>query len=124
MACPAREALRLDPARTIGNVAVRVTDATFAEEVLDADVPVLVDFTAPWCRPCRTIEPILDELAAEHAGRLKLVAVDADENLVTPSRYGVLTLPTVIVFVHGEPQVTLLGASPKRRYLEAVAPFL
>ena len=67
-------------------------------------MPVLVDFTAPWCRPCRAIEPILDELAAEHEGRLRLVRLDVDANLRTPSRYGVLSLPTVIVFVAGEPR--------------------
>jgi thioredoxin 1 len=101
-----------------------VTDATFEDEVLRAGLPVLLEFTAPWCRPCRTIEPILEELAVEHEGRLRLVALDVDENLGVPSRYGVLTVPTVMLFVDGEPQVTLLGANPKRRYAEAIAPHL
>jgi thioredoxin 1 len=101
-----------------------VTDATFDDEVLRSELPVLLEFTAPWCRPCRTIEPILQELALEHEGRLRLVALDVDDNLAVPSRYGVLTVPTVMLFVGGEPQVTLLGANPKRRYAEAVAPHL
>lgn len=101
-----------------------VTDGTFDDEVLRSELPVLLEFTAPWCRPCRTIEPILEELAVEHEGRLRLVALDVDDNLAVPSRYGVLTVPTVMLFVGGEPRVTLLGASPKRRYAEAIAPHL
>ena len=105
-------------------VAEAVSDATFEDEVLRAELPVLLEFTAPWCRPCRTIEPILEELAAEHEGRLRLVTIDVDDNLGVPSRYGVLTVPTVMLFVGGEPQVTLLGANPKRRYADAIAPHL
>ena len=97
------------------------TDESFARDVLEADVPVLVDFTAPWCRPCRAIEPILDGLAAEHESRLRVVRLDVDANLRTPSRYGVLSLPTVIVFVAGEPVETILGAQSRRRYAESVA---
>jgi thioredoxin 1 len=101
-----------------------VTDATFDDDVLRSELPVLLEFTAPWCRPCRTIEPILQGLAIEHEGRLRVVALDVDDNLAVPSRYGVLTVPTVMLFVGGEPQVTLLGANPKRRYAEAIAPHL
>ncbi len=100
---------------------VDATDASFAGDVLEAEVPVLVDFTAPWCRPCRVIEPILEELARDHEGRLQLVRVDVDANVGVPSRYGVLSLPTVILFVDGEPVETILGAQPRRRYAEAVA---
>jgi thioredoxin 1 len=102
-------------------VTVDATDASFAEDVLEANVPVLVDFTAPWCRPCRAIEPLLEELAREHEGRLRLVRLDVDANLGVPSRYGVLSLPTVILFVAGEPVETILGAQPRKRYAEAVA---
>jgi thioredoxin 1 len=105
-------------------VADAVTDTTFEDEVLRAELPVLLEFTAPWCKPCRTIEPILEELAAEHQGRLRLVTLDVDDNLGVPSRYGVLTVPTVMLFVDGEPQMTLLGANPKRRYADAIAPHL
>ncbi len=100
---------------------VEATDASFEREVLEASVPVLVDFTAPWCRPCRAIEPILEELEREHEGRVRLVRLDIDTNLGVPSRYGVLSLPTVMVFVDGEPVDTILGAQPRRRYAEAVA---
>ena len=75
-----------------------VTDATFADEVLASDVPVIVEFGAPWCRPCKAIEPALAEIAAEAAGRVRLVKLDIDANLGTPSRYGVLSVPTVILF--------------------------
>jgi thioredoxin 1 len=102
-------------------VTVDATDASFAEDVLEANVPVLVDFTAPWCRPCRAVEPLLEELAREHEGRLRLVRLDVDANLGVPSRYGVLSLPTVILFVAGEPVETILGAQPRKRYAEAVA---
>jgi thioredoxin len=98
-----------------------VTDATFAAEVLGSDVPVLVEFTAPWCHPCKTIEPLLVELGREHEGRLRVAQLDIDRNLGVPSRYGVLSLPTVIVFVSGEPVETILGAQSQRRYADAVA---
>jgi len=98
-----------------------VTDATFAAEVLESDLPVLVEFTAPWCRPCRAIEPLLAELGREHEGRLRLARLDIDANLGIPARFGVLSLPTVILFASGEPVETIHGAQPRRRYAEAVA---
>ena len=100
---------------------VDATDETFAREVLASELPVLVDFTAPWCKPCRAIEPFLEELERAHEGRLALVRLDIDTNLGVPSRYGVLSLPTVMVFVGGEPVETIHGAQPRRRYAEAVA---
>ena len=101
-----------------------VTHATFDEEVLRSELPVVVDFWAPWCRPCRAIEPHLVALADTHAGRLRLVKLDVDTNLGVASRYGVLTLPTVILFSDGEPRVTILGARPARHFAEAFAPWL
>ena len=98
-----------------------VTDATFATEVLESDVPVLVEFTAPWCRPCKAIEPLLVEIGREHEGRLRLARLDIDVNLGVPSRFGVLSLPTVILFASGEPVEVIHGAQPRRRYAEAVA---
>ncbi|MSO58230.1 MAG: thiol reductase thioredoxin [Thermoleophilia bacterium] len=101
-----------------------VTDATFADLVLTSSVPVVVQFTAPWCRPCRHVEPVLRGLAEDHAGRVRVVALDVDTNLQTPSRYGVLTVPTVMLFAGGEPRATVLGAHPRRRYDEAFAAVL
>lgn len=100
-----------------------VTDATFAGEVLAADGPVIVKFTAPWCRPCAHISPILEALARDNPS-VRLVELDIDDNLGTPSRYGVLTIPTTIVFRDGEPRATVLGAQPRRRFEEAFGPFL
>jgi thioredoxin 1 len=98
---------------------IDTTDVTFEEDVLRADVPVLVDFTAPWCRPCRAIEPWLLELEREHDGGLRLVRLDVDANVGVPARYGVLSLPTVIVFAAGEPVETIHGLQARRRYTEA-----
>jgi thioredoxin 1 len=100
-----------------------VTDATFEGEVLESDVPVIVEFGAPWCRPCKAIEPALAEIADGSGGRLRLVKLDIDANLRTPSRYGVLSVPTVILFQDGEPQETLIGAQGKSRYERAFAPY-
>ena len=100
---------------------IDVTDATFETEVLASALPVLVEFTAPWCRPCKAIEPLLVDLGREHDGRLRLARLDIDANLGVPSRYGVLSLPTVIVFANGEPVEVIHGAQPRRRYADAVA---
>ena len=100
---------------------IDVTDATFETEVLASALPVLVEFTAPWCRPCKAIEPFLDDLGREHDGRLRLARLDIDANLGVPSRYGVLSLPTVMVFANGEPVEVIHGAQPRRRYADAVA---
>lgn len=105
-------------------MAESVTDETFEAEVLGSALPVIVDFTAPWCKPCRAIEPLLEELAGTHAGRVRLVSLDIDANLATPSRYGVLSLPTVMLFADGEPRATVIGARPRRRYDEAFAAYL
>jgi thioredoxin 1 len=93
-----------------------VSDATFADEVLASPIPVVVDFWAPWCRPCDAIEPHLNALAAEWDGRARFVKVNVDENLATSGRYGVLSLPTVILFAQGEPRATVLGAQPRSRF--------
>lgn len=103
---------------------VEVTDATFEEVVLASDVPVVAHFTAPSCKPCKAIEPHLLELAEIHGERLRLVRVDIDANLGTPSRYGILSIPTVIVFAAGEARSTVVGAQAKRRYHAAVEPHL
>ncbi|HEX2303974.1 MAG TPA: thioredoxin domain-containing protein [Gaiella sp.] len=103
---------------------IDATDATFESEVLSSELPVLVEFTAPWCRPCKAIEPWLVELGREHEGRLRVVQLDIDTNLRVPARYGVLSLPTVILFSGGEPVETIHGVQARRRYAEAVARLL
>ena len=99
-----------------------VTDATFEAEVLRADGPVVVEFGAPWCKPCEAIAPLLEALAAEHG--LALVSLDIDANLATPSRYGVLSVPTTILFAGGEARATVVGAQPRRRFERAFAEWL
>jgi thioredoxin 1 len=93
-----------------------VDAATFESEVLDSPVPVIVDFWAPWCRPCEAIEPHLRKLAAEWNGRVRLVRVNIDDEPGLSARYGVLALPTVVLFSGGEPRATVHGAQPRARY--------
>jgi len=90
-----------------------VTDAEFEHEVLKADLPVLVDFWAEWCGPCKMIAPMLEELADEYNGKIKFVKVDTEENFDTTARYGIRSLPTLLVFKGGERVDQILGARPK-----------
>ena len=99
-----------------------VTDASFEEEVLRRGGATIVDFWAPWCKPCKAIEPILEALAADHG--LGLVRLDIDEHIGVPSRYGVLSLPTVILFEGGEARATVVGARPRSHFERAFAQWL
>ncbi|HRG63653.1 MAG: thioredoxin TrxA [Neisseriales bacterium] len=92
---------------------VHTTDASFEADVLKAETPVLVDFWAEWCGPCRMIAPILDDLSQEYAGRLKIVKVNVDENSVSAATYGVRGIPTLLLFKNGELAETKVGALPK-----------
>jgi thioredoxin 1 len=99
---------------------VHVTDANFEQEVLKADLPVLVDFWAAWCAPCRAIAPAVDELATEYAGRLKVAKLNVDENPRTPALYGIRGIPNLIIFKGGQVKDQILGAVPKRNLVRAV----
>jgi thioredoxin 1 len=101
-----------------------VTDETFAAEVLASPLPVIVDFWAPWCKPCEAVEPRLEAIAAEHEGRIRLVRLNVDENLAVSSRYGVLSLPTVMLFAGGEARTTILGARTRSYYEQALSQLL
>jgi thioredoxin 1 len=90
-----------------------VTDETFATDVLAAKGPVLVDFWAEWCGPCRAVAPALEELAGEYAGKLTIAKVNIDENPETPTKYAVRGIPTMILFKDGAPAATQVGAAPK-----------
>ncbi|MFC9925320.1 thioredoxin family protein [Streptomyces sp. NPDC127190] len=102
----------------------QVTDADFAAEVLGAELPVLVQFTADWCGPCRQLAPVLKDIAFEEGDRLRVVQIDVDRNPETTIAYGVLATPTLMVFKGGEPVRSMVGARPKRRLVEELADVL
>jgi len=98
----------------------QATDGNFEPEILKSDIPVMVDFWAPWCGPCHVIGPVIEELAAEYAGRVKVAKMNVDDNPATPSQYGIRGIPTVILFKDGKVFDQIVGAVPKSKVEEMI----
>jgi len=98
----------------------QVSDGSFDSDVLKADLPVLIDFWAPWCGPCKAIAPVVEELAKEYDGRLKVVKMNVDDNPQTPSKYGVRGIPNLILFKGGQVKDQIVGAVPKAQLVKAI----
>ena len=92
---------------------LQFTDASFKEEVLDSDLPVLVDFWAEWCGPCKMVAPVVEDLAKEYEGKIKIAQMNVDQNRRTPARFGIRNIPTLILFKGGEVAQTIIGAHPR-----------
>ncbi|HEX9969449.1 MAG TPA: thioredoxin [Acidimicrobiales bacterium] len=106
-----------------GNIST-LTDTTFDEEIKGADEPVLVDFWAEWCGPCKMIAPVLQEIADEHAGKIRIAKLNVDESMEIARRFEVMSIPTLILFKDGEPQLRLVGAKGKGQLLQELQAFL
>jgi thioredoxin 1 len=102
----------------------KVTDASFEADVLKSEKPVVVDYWAEWCGPCRQVSPVLEEIATEHADKIDVVKLNVDENPVTSQRYGILNIPTLSVFKDGEVVKEIVGARPKSALLRELADFI
>ncbi|HIC85844.1 MAG TPA: thioredoxin [Desulfobacterales bacterium] len=96
---------------------VEVTDQDFEQEILKSEIPALVDFWAAWCGPCKMVAPVVEELAKEYKGKIKIAKMNVDENRQTPAKFGIRNIPTLILFKNGEVVQTIIGAQPKS-YLE------
>ena len=107
----------------MGNIA-NTTDATFDADVLKSDKPVLVDFWAPWCGPCKAVAPILEEIAGAHGDKLEIVKLNTDDNPATAAKYGITSIPTMHLYKGGEIVKTIVGAMPKPKLLRELEPFL
>lgn len=104
--------------------AAAVTDSTFKQEVLDSELPVLVDFWAPWCGPCRMVAPVVDEIAQQYGGQVKVVKVNTDENPSVASQYGIRSIPTLMIFKGGQRVDMVVGAVPKTTLAQTLDKYL
>ncbi len=104
--------------------AAAVTDASFEEDVLKSDLPVLIDFWAPWCGPCRMVAPIVDEIATEFEGKIKVFKLNTDENPNVASQYGIRSIPTLMIFKGGQKVDTVVGAVPKTTLSSTISKYL
>lgn len=106
------------------STAEQVTDSTFKQEVLDSEVPVLVDFWAPWCGPCRMVAPVVEEIAVQYGDQLKVVKVNTDENPNVASQYGIRSIPTLMIFKGGQKVDMVVGAVPKTTLANTLEKYL
>ncbi len=96
------------------------TDSDFEEQVLKSEMPVVVDFWAPWCAPCRIVTPIIEELATEYEGKIKVGKMNVDDNPNFPSQYGIMSIPSILIFKNGAPVKTMIGAQSKDNYRKGI----
>ncbi|MBD1808975.1 MAG: thioredoxin [Symplocastrum torsivum CPER-KK1] len=106
------------------SAAVQVTDASFKQDVLESEVPVLVDFWAPWCGPCRMVAPVVDEIAQQYDGQIKVVKLNTDENPNVASQYGIRSIPTLMIFKGGQRVDMVVGAVPKTTLANTLEKYL
>jgi len=99
---------------------ITFTDANFDQEVLQSKTPVVVDFWAPWCAPCRIVSPIIEELAKELSGKVKVGKLNVDENQQTSGKFGIMSIPSILIFKNGNPVKTIIGAQGKEKYRKEI----